>query len=547
MLDFIRSNLRNELMLLLLSTLLIIFLGVWVGLNSMSNVIDDYANEVDRTVRQSNQVSELNVKFKTQVQEWKNTLIRGKDDEQRKKYWDRFNKNAEDIQSGYKRILTELDSGDVGYKDLQDFANAYPPMIESYRKGYQEFEASGYTISVGDKAVSGIDRAPSKSLSAAVAAMIEDSNKINSLMEERASKAWTTTLSVLVIAAIAGCALFAWFIDTKMLKPLNKVTLASRQIAQGDFTTQIDIKKRDQIGHLADNFELIQNDLSQMLSAILKDLGELRVLTERLFDTFGSVKKGLDEQFIETKKVTDSMGEMASTGEKINSSVGQTSDFVSRSTAQTTQGIEMFENNVNTSQSMLKATNDASEIIINLKKDTDDIGSVVNVINGIAEQTNLLALNAAIEAARAGESGRGFAVVADEVRSLANKTQESTKQISQNISKLQHAADSAVSAMTEGKEKATASVEQIQHSQNFMHELAEVFSEIAKLNADVDQAVNSQKQQNTIVHNGLKEIAALGEHSQQEAKLMEDASKVLAKVLDQIQLATQRFKLKKTS
>ncbi len=546
MFDIVRGNLRTKLLLLLVSTLAVIFLAVWIGLSSMSGVISEYSSAVNTTVRYSNEVSAINVRFKTQVQEWKNTLITGRDPEQREKYWGRFNENAQKIQAAYKKLLNEMDSGDAGYNNLAKFANSYPPMIAAYKNGYQEFVAANYDISVGDKAVSGIDREPSNNLSDAVEDMISGINKTSEEIEANADSAWTITISVLVVSLIAGCSIFVWFIDVKILRPLDEVTEVSRLIASGDFTSHIAIEKQDQIGQLANNFSLIQNDLSKMLAAIVKDLGELRSLTGQLFDAFSNVKTSLDNQFVETNRVTDSMTEMASIGERIGQSVGQANEFVRNSTEQTADGLKMFEGNVDTSQSMLDATNDASEIIVNLKKDTDDIGSVVSVINGIAEQTNLLALNAAIEAARAGESGRGFAVVADEVRSLANKTQESTEQISRNINKLQQAADSAVSAMTEGKDKAVASVEQIQQSQQFMKELAEVFGKIANLNQQVDEAVSNQQHQSNVVHQGLTQISNLGETSQREAKTMEAASQVLAKVLDHIHEATQGFKLKGT-
>ena len=543
MINNIRRNLRAKLLVLFFGTVSVILIAVWIGLSAMTGVIDEYANAVNKNVAYSTQVSALNVNFKTQVQEWKNTLIRGKDPEQREKYWKRFNDSAQSIPQTYKKLLENMDRSDPGYKDLSNFSKSYPTMINAYRQGYQEFVDSGFDHSIGDKAVKGIDREPSTSLKNAVVAVTKDIENLEKLIDEHASTAITVTIVTLLVATILGCGVFIWFIDSKILAPLNTVTNASRAIAEGDFTQRIEVSSQDQIGQLAENFRLIQKDLSKMLINIVSDVEKLRDMTGKLFTAFDSVKSGLDSQFVETNNVTKSMNDMAEIGETIGESVSQANKFVNHSTEQTKQGLEIFEGNVSTSQSMLDATNDASEIIMSLKKDSDDIGDVVSVINGIAAQTNLLALNAAIEAARAGESGRGFAVVADEVRSLATKTQETTEQISININKLQEAADSAVHAMSEGKDKAVASVDNIKQSQQFMLELADAFAEISKLNHTVDEAVSSQQIQTNLVHQGLIQISKLGENSQVEANVMEEASTTMAQLLDHIHEGANGFKL----
>lgn len=543
MFELINKNIRNKLLFIVLIAFIIILLSVFRGFGLLNQVIDEYGNAVNKDVEYLKQISTLNISFKTQVQEWKNTLIRGQDPEQLNKYWGRFNKNADNIRQGYENLLQMMDPQHSAYQKVSAFATAYPPMIRAYRAGYQQFVQSGNNILLADKAVKGIDRAPTQSLNQALEqakkAVVEQSHAINS----RAVMAKNTTIATVIIATIVSLIIFVIFVERRLLKPINQVTRISKLIAAGDFTQSLESHTNDQIGVLSQNIVLIQKDLGGVVSQVVKDLKQLTKLIDSLFDAFHAIKESLGQQTSETELLGNKMSEMKRTSENIDTSIHQANSFVQQSMSKAEQGSSTFEDNLTVNRNMLNATINASDIITGLKQDSDEIGNVVNVINGIAEQTNLLALNAAIEAARAGENGRGFAVVADEVRSLASKTQESTTQISQTIAGLQQAADQAVAAMSEGTKQASISVEQAQQAQAFIQSMNQEFQQIGSLNSQVEGNVQEQLQQTEAVYVGLQKIDDMSDRSQHEAAVMEDASKVLSDILQRINKATKVFKL----
>ncbi len=531
-------------MLLLCSSLLLLVVAFYIGFYSLRAVIEDYSYTINQDVHYMTEVGELNVLFKTQVQEWKNTLIRGKKPKQLTKYWGSFNKHAELIQEKYHYLLTTMPKQQPGYQQIQLFADSYPPMLAAYRKGYEAFVAAGMDIELADASVKGIDRAPTNNLNQAVMAINTQIDTKKVVMNERGSAAFTITIIVVFLAILFTMALITWFLDTRVLTPLNRVNRVSKKIAQGDFTGAIQSTTYDQIGQVSSNFSSIQDGLSNALSGISGDVKTLGTTIEDLMLAFGKVTHGLALQIDETKKLSTTMHEMTQSNDSVNDAIHQANIFVSESNDLADKGQLMFDDNVKTSQGMLEATHYASDIIADLKNDSDNIGNVVNVINGIAEQTNLLALNAAIEAARAGETGRGFAVVADEVRTLATKTQLSTQQISQNIAKLQSEADKAVTAMSQGKEQAEISLNQAKKSQEFVDKLHAAFNQISNLNLMIEKEMQVQKQQTEQINLFLEELDIQSAKSQLETQVMQQASNVLTNIYGSIASSIKGFKLK---
>ncbi|MDX1286056.1 MAG: methyl-accepting chemotaxis protein, partial [Draconibacterium sp.] len=230
--------------------------------------------------------------------------------------------------------------------------------------------------------------------------------------------------------------------------------------------------------------------------------------------------QNIEKQQQETNQVTLAINELNTVSQDVSRNITKST----QATSEVRNENIKCENTVNvaivTMLSLSKRLEDAPNTINEVAKNSDEIGTVLDVIQGIAEQTNLLALNAAIEAARAGEQGRGFAVVADEVRSLATRTQESTEQIKEMINRLQSGSRRGVDVMSQSREFAEVAVNRATEAGT---SLSDISKNIVLIDDKNVQVASASEEQSTVSENVNQKIVQVNKMAEINLKSVQEA------------------------
>jgi methyl-accepting chemotaxis protein len=359
---------------------------------------------------------------------------------------------------------------------------------------------------------------------------------------EATSQALFTTLT-LSLVAILVIVLISASIVVMITGNINTMLVSLKDIAQGngDLTKRIAQNSTDEIGDLIHWFNLFMDKLHESINDVVKSISPLANVSEDLGTMTTRTSQITEQQSRATDDVTRSVDEMFRSVQNVAQNASSAALAAKEADLEAKAGRSVVTQSVESINDLASEVERAAKVIGKLESDTENVGTILDVIKGIAEQTNLLALNAAIEAARAGEQGRGFAVVADEVRTLASRTQDSTQEIQRVIEELQAAAQSAAEVMSHSQVQAKASVAQAAKTDESLATITEKVGSITQMNTEIAAATGEQEKVSNDIKNNVDGIRANAEAAVKNVQEVEAASESLLVISTNLRKITSQF------
>ncbi|WP_171013816.1 methyl-accepting chemotaxis protein [Chitinivorax sp. B] len=345
-----------------------------------------------------------------------------------------------------------------------------------------------------------------------------------------------------LVALVLGLAI-AITLSRGIARRLENAARIARQTADGNLMTEIRADRNDEIGRVFDAMHDMQQGLRTIISQIQHTGGALSDASRDIAGASRNLAGATQEQSGAASAMAAAMEQLTVSINYVSDNSVQARDISTQSGQLCMDGETVIKRTVVGIEQLASTVRETAQAVNDLGGHAQQISSIIGVIKEIADQTNLLALNASIEAARAGEQGRGFAVVADEVRKLAERTSQSTQEITSMIEKIQAGMRTAVATMDASMNRVGEGVELANQAGDSMQQIQSGSNRVLSVVQDISNALKEQSAASTDVARSVERIARMTESNSESVQQTANAARQLEELAAELEGAVSRFKL----
>ena len=313
-------------------------------------------------------------------------------------------------------------------------------------------------------------------------------------------------------------------------------------LAEGDLTVKATVTE-DITGAIADSINFAVEALRSLVSTINETAVQVAAAAQETQATAMHLAEAAEHQAQQIASASAQINEMASSIDEVSKNSVESADVAQRSVQIAAKGAEVVRQTIQGMDNIRDQIQETSKRIKRLGESSQEIGSIVELINDISEQTNILALNAAIQAASAGEAGRGFAVVADEVQRLAERASNATKRIEALVQTIQSDTNEAVSSMEQTTAEVVAGARLAEDAGLALGEIEKVSNDLADLIQNISQAARQQSTAATSITATMSVIQEITTQTSHGANQTAESIGNLAQLAADLRRSVADFKL----
>ncbi|MBN2102899.1 methyl-accepting chemotaxis protein [bacterium] len=349
----------------------------------------------------------------------------------------------------------------------------------------------------------------------------------------------------LIIISMTTIGIVNYHITNTITRNLNEMVNMMKAIAkgEGDLTKRLTVYSNDELGDLANWFNLFVEKLHAIISQVRLNTNHVSSAASTISATAIQMAAGSEEHNTQAGEVSASVEEMTASIMQNSKNAGETAKIAEEASDRVKQGTETVQTTRQGMERIVQASLKMESTIKSLTNRALQIGEITRVIDKIADQTNLLALNAAVEAARAGEQGSGFAVVADEVRKLAERTAEATGEIAETIEAIQKDTIEASESMMETKDAVDSGKNSTEQAEIVLAEILNSVNQAVDMIQQIAAASEEQSAGAQEISGSIEQMNSVSRQTSDGSEKMSTAAQELKSQTEVLSALVNHFKL----